>query len=133
MKLKGVPLKYSFTEKDHYLSVNVSGHFSLSNAKKMFTEALEILVDKKLSKLFFNVYKVKGKVTTMDRYNLGEFAAIEAINFLIKGLSKLSVAFYGAEPIIDPERFGELVAKNRGLSIKVSTDKKEALNFLGTK
>jgi hypothetical protein len=125
-------MKYSFTEKDNYLSVNVSGYFSLSDSKKMLTEALEVLVSKKHFKLFFNVYKVKGKITTMDRYDLGEYAAIEAINFLLNGLPKLSVTFYGKEPIIDPERFGELVAKNRGLNIKVTTDKKEALQFLGT-
>ena len=130
LKHQKVPLKYSFKEIDKYLSVNVSGHFNLYDAKKMFTEALEMLVKKKLFKLFFNVYKVKGRITTMDRYDLGEYAAIEAINFLLKGLQKLSVTFYGKEPIIDPERFGELVAKNRGLNIKVTTDKNEALNFL---
>lgn len=129
MKLKRAPLKYSFTEKDNYLSVNVSGYFSLSDAKKMFTEALEVLYEIKLSRLFFNVHKVKGKVTTMDRYDLGEYAAVEAINFLLKGLPKITISFYGVEPIIDPERFGELVAKNRGLNIKVTTDKNEALNF----
>jgi hypothetical protein len=130
LKQQKVPLKYSFKEIDNYLSVNVSGNFTLSDAKKMFTEALEMLVKKKLFKLFFNVYKVKGRITTMDRYHLADYAAMEAINFLLKGLPRLSVAFYGIEPIIDPERFGELVAKNRGLNIKVTTDKNEALNFL---
>lgn len=125
-------MKYSFTEKDNYLSVNVSGYFSLSDSKKMFTEALDMLVRKKLFKLYFNVYKVNGKIKTMDRYDLGEYAATEAINFLLKGLPRLSVTFYGVEPIIDPERFGEIVTKNRGLNIKVTTDKKEALQFLGT-
>jgi len=130
LKLKRTPMKYSFTEKDNYLSVNVSGYFSLYDAKKMFTEGLEMLVENNISKILFDAYKVKGKITTMDRYDLAEYAAIEAINFILKGLSKLSVAFYGVEPIIDPERFGELVAKNRGLNVKVTTDKKEALQFL---
>ena len=89
-----------------------------------------MLVEKNISKILFDAYKVKGKITTMDRYDLAEYAAIEAINFILKGLSKLSVAFYGVEPIIDPERFGELVAKNRGLNVKVTTDKNEALQFL---
>jgi len=126
-------LKYSFAEKDNYLTVNVSGHFSLEVAKKMYTDALGKLVDKKISKLLFNVRKVTGKVTTMDRYYLGEFAALESIKYMRKGLQSNAVAFYGIEPIIDPERFGELVARNRGLNLKVTSEKKEALLFLGVK
>jgi len=128
---KRIPLKYSFVVKDSYLSVTVSEHFFLSDAKKMFTDALEILVDKKLSKLFFDVYEVKGTVTTMDRYYFGEFAALESLKHLGKGLKRITVSFYGIEPIIDPNRFAELVARNLGLNIKVTTDKNEAFQFLG--
>ena len=128
---KITPLKYLFEIKDNYLSVSVSGHFSLADSMKMYTEALGILVDKNLSKLFFDVRKVKGKVTTMDRYYLGEFAALESIKYIEKGLHFYAVTFYGIEPIIDSERFGELVAKNRGLNLKVTSHKNEALQFLG--
>jgi hypothetical protein len=128
---KRIPFKYSFEVKDSYLSVTVSGHFSLPDAMKMYTESLEILVDKKLDKLFFNVLKVKGTVTTMDRFNLGEFAAFESIKYMGKGLLWIAVTFYGKEPIIDHKRFGELVARNRGLNLKVTTDKSEAFQFLG--
>lgn len=128
---KRTPFKYSFEVNDGYLSVTVSGHFSLPDAMKMYTESLEILVDKKLVKLFFNVLKVKGKVKTMDRFYLGEFAALESIKFMGKGLLRIAVAFYGKEPIIDHKRFGELVARNRGLNLKVTTDKNEAFQFLG--
>jgi len=126
-------LKYLFEIKDNYLSVSVSGHFSLADSMKIYTEALEILVEKNLSKLFFDVRKVKGKVSTMDRYYLGEFAALESIKYMEKGLQFYAVAFYGIEPIIDPDRFGELVARNRGLNLKVTSDKKVALLFLGVK
>jgi len=128
---KRTPLKYSFEVKDSYVSVTVTGNFSLSDAKKMYTDALDTLMDKKLSKLFFNAYKVKGYVKTIDRYFLGEFAALESLKYMEKGLLGLTASFYGKEPIIDPERFGELVARNLGLNLKVTTDKKEALQFLG--
>ncbi|MFI5237230.1 MAG: hypothetical protein ACHQLA_04770 [Ignavibacteriales bacterium] len=130
---KETPFKYSFVIKENYLSVTVSGHFSLSDAKKMYTDALETLLDKKLSKLFFDVCKVQGKVSFIDRFYLGEFAAFESLNYMGKGLLRIAVSMYGEEPIIDPERFGEIVARNRGLNIKVTTDKKEAFQFLGVK
>jgi len=128
---KRTPLKYKFEVRDNYVSVIVSGYFSLSEAKKMYTDALDTLVDKKFSKLFFDVHKVKGYVKTIDRYFLGEFAALESLKYMEKGLLGLTASFYGIEPIIDHERFGELVARNLGLNLKVTTDKKEALHFLG--
>ena len=130
---KKTPLKYSLVVKDNYLSVTVSGHFSLSDVKIMYTDALESLLDNNFSKLFFNAYKVKGKVTTIDRYYFGEFAALESLKYMGKGLKRIAVSVYGIEPIIDPERFGEIVARNRGLNLKVTTDKIEALQFLGVK
>jgi len=130
---KKTPLKYSFLIKDNYLSVTVSGHFSLSDVKIMYTDALESLLDNKFSKLFFNAFKVKGKVTTIDRYYFGEFAALESLKYMGKGLKRIAVSVYGIEPIIDPERFGEIVARNRGLNLKVTTNKNEALQFLGVK
>ena len=130
---KKTPLKYSLVVKDSYLSVTLSGHFSLSDVKIMYTDALESLLDNNFSKLFFNAYKVKGKVTTIDRYYFGEFAAFESLEYMRKGLLKIAVSIYGREPIIDPERFGEIVARNRGLNLKVTTNKNEAFQFLGVK
>ena len=128
---KTSPLKYSSKVKNNFLSVTVSGHFSLSEAKIMYTAALEYLLENNLSKLFFDAFRVKGVVTTMDRYYFGEFAAFESLKYIGKGLKKITVSICGEEPIIDPRRFGEIVARNRGLNLKVTTDKNESLQFLG--
>lgn len=131
--LERTPLNYVKEEKDDYLNVTVSGFYSLAEVKKIYTELLEILVDKNLSKLFVNVCQVQGKITMLERYYFGEFAAWEAIRFTGLGLNKISIAFYGIVPIIDPDRFGEIVARNRGLNVKVTTDINEALQFLELK
>jgi hypothetical protein len=55
---------------------------------------------------------------------------LEAIRFKGLGLSKIAIAFYGIEPIIDPDRFGEIVARNRGLNVIVTTETEEATQFL---
>jgi len=130
MKQERTPIQYTPLEKDGYLKVSVSGYYSLSEVKKMYTHALEIIIEKELSKIFFDSFAVHGRITTTERFYMGEFAAMEAIKFRNKGLENFTVAFYGKEPIIDPARFGELVAKNRGLKIKVTTDIDEALQFL---
>ena len=83
---KKTQLKYSFVIKNNYLSVSVSGHFSLSDAKIMYADALECLLKNDLSILFFDAFKVKGKITTMNRYYFGEFAALESLKYMVKGL-----------------------------------------------
>jgi hypothetical protein len=40
------------------------------------------------------------------------------------------LAVLGNEPIIDPNRFGEIVATNRGANVKVFTDDPMALEWL---
>jgi hypothetical protein len=128
--IERTPLNYVAAKKSDYLNVNVSGFYSLSEVKKLYTEVLEIVVDKKLSKLFVDVCHVQGKITMLERFYFGEFAALEAIRFKGLGLNKIAIAFYGIEPIIDPGRFGEIVARNRGLNLKVSTEFEEAIQFL---
>ena len=130
---KITPLKYSSDVKDGYLSVTISGNFSLPEAKTIYIEALESLLKNDLSKLFIDAFKIKGIVKTIDRYYFGEFAALESMKYMAKGLKRISVSICGDEPIIDPDRFGEIVARNRGLDLKVTTDKNESLQFLGIK
>jgi hypothetical protein len=128
--LEKTPLTFLAVKKDDYLNVTVSGFYSLSEVKKLFTELLEKVVSKNLTKLFVNVCQVQGKITILERFYFGEFAALEAIRFKGLGLNKISIAFYGIEPIIDPDKFGEIVAKNRGLNVIVTTEIEEATQFL---
>jgi len=58
----------------------------------------------------------------MELYDLGVLASRDIIG--------VPVAFVGSESFIDPRRFGESVARNRGLNLRVFTDMDEALKWL---
>jgi RimJ/RimL family protein N-acetyltransferase len=62
--------------------------------------------------------------TTFERLRLGESGAAGA------AASGIRIAFIGSEPFLDPERFGETVAVNRGLNVRVFTDEVAALTWL---
>lgn len=62
--------------------------------------------------------------TTFERLRLGESGAAGA------AASGIRIAFVGREPFLDPERFGETVAVNRGLNVRVFTDEVAALTWL---
>ena len=67
----------------------------------------------------------------MDRFHFGENFPVKCFEKKSAGIiSHVRFAFLGNYPIIDPGRFGETVAINRGLTLKVATDYKEALDWL---
>jgi hypothetical protein len=57
---------------------------------------------------------VPGEATFMDRYEMGRQAGDH--------LPRIPVAVLLHEPLADPQRIGETVARNRGANVEVFTD-----------
>ena len=62
----------------------------------------------------------------MERYYLGEMAA----KIQLRHRKRIFLAVVGKEPLIDPERFAETVAINRGAHGKVFAEMKEARRWI---
>lgn len=68
----------------------------------------------------------------MERFYYGEFAAQEIRTFVNFGVSLATQFAYVLEkPVLDPQRFGETVAVNRGLYVKTFENVEDALAWLG--
>jgi hypothetical protein len=61
-----------------------------------------------------------------DRYQMAVHVAEEQA----KTQPRVRFALLGHEPMIHPERFGELVARNRGADARVFTDQDAALAWI---
>ena len=80
------------------------------------------------SALLVDVRGVAGRVPTiLDRF---EFGTRIAPKHYLEFDPRIRLAVLGHEPMIHPERFGELVARNRGADARVFTDEAEALGWL---
>lgn len=67
----------------------------------------------------------------MHRFSYADFAAEELHAFSSRGtLSGIRLAYVGKVPVIDPSRFGETVAGNRGVDVKVFDSVDDALRWL---
>ena len=62
----------------------------------------------------------------MQRYN----HAIQVTELYFRHLPRISLAILGHEPMVHAQRFGEIVAANRGTQARVFTDEASALNWL---
>jgi len=115
------------------LRVIATGEFSLAEAKRTFLEILDAVLQHKSERILFDGRELKGDPDTIQRFLYGEFAA-DAVRRCIKGCGippTPQFAYVLQEPVLDPQRFGETVAVNRGMWVKAFDNLEDALGWLG--
>jgi hypothetical protein len=114
-----------FHATEDYLSYRPVANVSLSQAIDLISAAIAFCREQKVPRLLVDTTKLTGvgTPTVVDRFEYVERWARDA-----RGSVKVVVV---ARPeIIDPERFGVVVARNRGFWAHVFTAESEALDWL---
>ena len=125
-------MRVDFEPHKHYLRAIVSGDYNLRAAQDIYDQAIKIAVAGGQTRILIDASRVTGTPTQDERYMLGLFVAAEQRILASRTPpAEVQVAVYGRQPLIDPERFGETVAINRGAKVKVSERLDEALLWLG--
>ena len=110
-----------------YLEMGCTGAYSRAEALRVGEEAYAEAARSNRAALLIDVRGVAGRVPTiLERFELGTRIARHYLEFD----PRIRLAVLGHEPMIHPERFGELVARNRGADARVFTDETEALGWL---
>lgn len=113
------------------LYVEVAGDFSLEEAERTFREILEAVARHRVEKVLFDGRRLIGNPTTMERFYYGAFVAKSVARLGDSGVSPATqFAYVLTEPILDPRRFGETVAVNRGMFVKAFDNLEDALGWL---
>lgn len=114
------------------LHVRATGKFSLGEAKRTFIEMIEAVARYNARKVLFDGRELVGNPKKMERFYYGEFAAQTVDKYADRGVSRATqFAYVLEEPVLDPERFGETVAVNRGMFVKAFDDFDGARRWLG--
>lgn len=120
-------MNLQITAEDFFLRVRVSGEFSLANANKSIVEMFEAVAKHKAMEVLVDCRNLTGSPNTMERFEHAEFAATKMMDFSVW---RTRFAYVGMPPVIDPQRFGETVAVNRGVKVKVFSTIEDALRWL---
>ena len=113
------------------LRVAATGRFSLREAKRTFVEVLGAVASHHSEKVLFDGRELKGEPTFIQRFYYGEFAADAVRKFRIDySRSAPKFAYVLIPPVLDPNRFGEIVAVNRGMNVKSFDNIEDALGWL---
>lgn len=81
--------------------------------------------------LVVDMLGIVGDIGITDRFYLAEFASNIAVRKM--GGQSPRIAVLVEQFRMDPERFGETVARNRGMDAKVFTKMDDALEWFGVK
>jgi len=113
-----------------YLDVSATGEFSLEEAKRTFLELVDAIVRHKYDRVVVDGRKIKGEPRFIERFYYGEFVAQTVKKVLGTSSINTKFAYILVEPVLDPERFGETVAINRGMNVKVFDNTDDAFGWL---
>jgi len=110
-----------------YVELLCAGKYSRSEAFRVGEQAYREANDAGRRSVLMDVRGVSGRIPSiLDRFDMGVHVA--ALHFEHK--PRVRLAILGHEPMIHPDRFGEIVARNRGADARVFTSEPEALDWL---
>jgi hypothetical protein len=130
-KRKTMALDYKIEPQPGHLRLICEGRYEPSLNGEFSDQVLGACEKYRPSKMLIDTLRVEGEMSTMDRYNLATLSAKKYLEGKLAGkIPGCRFAFVGSNPLVDPKRFGETVAVNRGIDLKVFTEMKEALAWL---
>lgn len=110
-----------------YVEIACSGLFSASESRRVGEEAYRQAALANREAILLDVRGVRGRVPTiLDRFDFG----VRVAHHYRESDPRIRLAVLGHEPMIHADRFGELVARNRGADARVFTDEAEALGWV---
>lgn len=100
------------------------GKVTLAEATALLTRALDYAVEQKIPRLLVNACELIMPLPTLaDKYfAVREWAGVAG------GCVRLAIVLPAA--IVDPQKFGEMVARNAGLTAHIGISEPEALQWL---
>ena len=110
-----------------YLEVACSGVYSRAESHRVGQEAFRDAALAKRDTILIDVRQVSGRrPSILDRFEMG----VRTAEYYLDSEPRIRLALLGHEPMIHPQRFGELVARNRGADARVFTDETAALEWV---
>ena len=112
--------------------VHAEGDFSLEDARRDFVRILRVVESTGLGKILFDGRDVTGEPEALERFFYGDFVAAAVRAMVGRGWAggTPQFAYVLEEPVLDPGRLGETVARNRGMNMRAFDNISEALEWL---
>lgn len=110
-----------------YMYFRCGGVYSITDVRELYERALDTAASEGITAVLIDHRDLVGEpLTTLQRYELG----VHVAKLQSDPARRIRLVIVGNEPFIDPQRFGETVARNRGAIGRVFTDFEEAVAWI---
>lgn len=118
--------------RNELLHVTIEGEFTLDAARLNFQEIIAALEEHLTDKVLIDGRGIVGDPSVVERFYYAEFGAELVRLYREKHMPETNpqFAYVLNEPPLDPLRFGETVAVNRGMNMKAFDNMREAVEWL---
>lgn len=124
-------LQYKVESRKNYLLMSCKGVCEASMAGDFTNQIVNACQTYQPTKFLIDLRKLRGDMNTLERFNLSVLAAKKYFIETTRGrIPKCRFALVGKRPLLDPDKFGESVAVNRGLNTHTFSDVKKAIAWL---
>jgi hypothetical protein len=124
-------LSFDIEPRVGYLYVTLVGELELGAAQGKFSEMLVTAAGLRQSKMLIDCSRVGGGWSPDDRYAFGAYLASEVQRRSSQFPAFPRIAIYAVAPLMDPNRYTQTVANNRGAQVRASDSMQELLSWLG--
>jgi hypothetical protein len=101
-----------------YLRANLSGPFVLADAKQEFLFVIELLAQSRSGRVLVDGRALSGSPRAIERYLYSVFAARATQALQRDGQRAPKFAYVLTPPVLDPQRMGEKLARERGMEVR---------------
>jgi hypothetical protein len=114
-----------------YLYVSVSGELDVAGAETALAEMFAVAASAHQPRILLDCSRVGGAWGPDERYTVGSFLAAEMERRANQFPERPRLAIYAVAPLMDPNRYTQTVATNRGALVRSSDSLQELLSWLG--
>ena len=114
-----------------YLYITVKGELDVAGAEAALAEVFGIAARAHQPRILLDCSRVRGEWGPDERYTIGSFIAAEMERRASHFPERPRLAIYAVAPLMDPNRYTQTVATNRGALVRSSDSLQELLSWLG--
>lgn len=118
-----------FERRKGYLYALLRGTFDLAEAMGAYRQVLQTAARERMMRVLLDCTPMSGNPGIDERKEFGMFMAEEQAKYA--ALGDLQVAILASAQAMDPGRYLQTVANNRGVRVRTSDSLQELLSWLG--
>ena len=124
-------LHFDIEPRRGYLYVTASGALDVASAESAIAEMLGMAARAHQPRILLDCSRLAGDWGPDERYTVGSFIAAEMERRAHQFPERPRLAIYAVAPLMDPNRYTQTVATNRGALVRTSDSLQELLSWLG--